>query len=144
MKIYVYEKGQRDKEFYNYIGPFALNHRLSVEMHDKQYGSIYDEPFAIWFIATSDNGQLLGFCTLFEKEKELLFDNCYVLEQYRNNGIGQFLFTSRLNLAKNIQKGRKIKGITKNEIQLNIYLKNGFRIASKRGKYYWLVLEDSK
>lgn len=144
LKIKVYDKGYRDAEFYNYIGPFALNRRVTEEMHDKQYGPIYDEPYAIWFIATKDNSELLGFCTLFDKEKEIFFDNCYVLPEYRGQGIGQKLFTERLNYAKSIQGKRKIKAITMNIVQAHIYEKNGFRLSSKRGKYFWFELKPDE
>lgn len=141
MNIEIYEKGFRDSRFYSLIGPLALNRSMIEEMHDKQYGPIYDEPYAIWFIAyNSTEEDLLGFCALFDKEKEIFFDNTYVLKQYRGHGIGKKLFKARLVRAKFIQGDRKIKGITKNEIQKDIYLKNGFRQASKRGKYYWMEL----
>lgn len=144
MRIITYEKGHRDIAFYNYIGPLALNRNMITEMHDKQYGPIYDESYAIWFIALDDNDKLLGFCTLFDKEKEIFFDNCYVLPEYRFKGFGRALFAARLERARLIQGNRKIKAITKNEIQASRYLKNGFRQTSKRGKYYWMELEAEK
>jgi GNAT superfamily N-acetyltransferase len=140
VRIIVYEKGNRDARFYRYIGPLALDRKVTAEMHDKQYGPIYDEPYAVWFMAIDDHGALLGFCTLFDKEKEVFLDNCYVLPAHRGKGIGQRLFAERLNRAKAIQGRRKIRGITMNEAQAHIYSKFGFRLASKRGKYYWLEL----
>lgn len=144
MKIKVYEKGCRDAEFYSYVGPFALNRKVTDEMHDKQYGPIYDEPYAVWFVATEANGELLGFCALFDKEKEIFLDNCYVVKEHRGKGIGQKLFVARLERAKKIQGKRKIKGITMNEAQAHIYQKNGFRLASKRGRYFWFELAPAE
>ena len=145
VKVKVYEKGNRDAGFYGYIGPFALNRRVTEEMHDKQYGPIYDEPsYATWLIATKNNGELLGFCTLFDKEKEVFLDNCYVVREHRGKGVGQKLFVKRLELAKQIQGQRKIKGITMNEAQAHIYQKYGFHLASKRGRYFWLELAPIK
>lgn len=146
MYIKVYEKGQRDNEFYGYVGPFAMNRTVTEEMHDLQYGSIYDEPYATWFIALDDDGKLLGFAAVFEKPKpnEVFLDNCYILPEHRGKGIGQELFKHRQEYAESIQGKRKIKAITKNDVQYHIYLKNGFVLTSKRGKYYWVVKEPVK
>jgi GNAT superfamily N-acetyltransferase len=139
MKILTYEKGFRDLVFYGHIGPYALNRSVTGELHDQQYGSIYDEPErAVWFIAVNNRDELLGFCTLFDREKDLFFDNTYVIPAHRRNGIGEKLFKARLEYAKGGQNGRKIKGITQNEIQRDIYTKHGFQQASKRGRYYWM------
>jgi len=138
----IYRAGQpRDNAFYGYIGPYALNREVTKELHDPQYGSIYDEPYATWFILVGKHDETLGFCAMFEKEKEIFFDNCYVPKEHRGKGYGKKLFETRLNMAKSIANGRKIKGITMNEIQHKIYEDYGFRTASKRGKYYWMVLE---
>lgn len=140
MRVIVYEDGYRDQKFYGYIGPFALDRNITKEMHDPQYGAIYDEDYAIWFILVDDKDKLLGFATLFDKEKEVFFDNCCVPKEQRGKGYGSYLFEYRLNYAKSIAGKRKIKGITKNDIQQHIYIKNGFKLASKRGKYYWMEL----
>ncbi len=140
MRIVIYEKGHRDANFYRYIGPLALSRGVTQEMHDKQYGPLYDEPYAIWFVAFDDHSEFLGCCTLFDKEKEIFLDNCYVLPKHRGKGIGQQLFAERLRRARDLQGHRKIRGITMNEAQAHIYQKFGFRVASKRGKYYWMEL----
>lgn len=140
MKVIVYEKGVRDSRFYQYVGPFALSREVTKEMHDPQYGAIYDEEYAIWFILVNDDNELLGFASLFDKEKEIFLDNCYIPHKHRGNGYGGYLFEYRLNYAKGIAGKRKIKGITKNDVQYHVYIKNGFTLASKRGKYYWMEL----
>lgn len=140
MNIRVFEKGERPPEFYAHVGPFALNRSATKELHDPMYGSLYDEPYAIWFMATDDAGGLLGFCALFDREKELFLDNCYVVPQHRRQGVGKALFAARLEYAKRISGHRPIKGITMNEAQYRIYLAHGFTLTSKRGKYYWLKL----
>lgn len=143
MEIKVYEKGQRDQAFYAYVGPYALSREVTKEMHDPQYGQIYDEPYAVWFLAT-ENGKLLGFCALYDKPKEVFFDNCYVVKDHRGQGIGKALFAARLEYSGRIAAGRKIKGVTMNPVQYEIYLKYGFKLASKRGKYYWMEMEVAK
>lgn len=141
MNIRVFDKGDRPAEFYAYIGPYALNRAATKELHDPMYGSLYDETYAIWFVATGDDGTLLGFCALFDREKELFLDNCYVVPEYRRNGVGRALFAARMEYAKRIFNRRPIKGITMNESQYRIYLEHGFVLTSKRGKYYWLKWE---
>lgn len=141
MNIRTFEKDDRPPEFYAHIGPYALNRSVTKEMHDPMYGHIYDEPHAIWFVAINDSGELLGFCTLFEREKDLFLDNCYVVPGHRRNGVGRALFAARLEYAKRIANHKPIKGITMNESQYRIYLEQGFTLTSKRGKYYWLSLE---
>lgn len=144
MQIKVYEPGYRDARFYSWVGPFALDRRVTEELHDMQYGSIYDEPYATWFIGVDEEtGDLIGFAALYEKTKpnEIFLDNCYILPQYRGKGYGKQLFAARMRHAERIQGKRKIKAITKNEIQYGIYLKHGMQLSSKRGKYYWVVKE---
>lgn len=141
MKVLVYGKNERPAEFYAYVGPVALNRAATKELHDPQYGQIYDEPYATWFVAVDEADALLGFCALFDREKELFLDNCYVVPQHRRQGVGKALFAARLEYAKRIGNHRPIKGITMNEAQYRIYLAHGFTLSSKRGRYYWLKLE---
>lgn len=143
MDIKIYEEGVRDPAFYAAIGPFALNRNVTKELHDFQYGGLYDEDYATWFLAY-EGKMLLGFCSIFIKEKELFFDNCYVLKAHRGNGIGKALFARRMEYARDIQQGRRLRGITKDEIQYHLYCAHGFKLASKRGKYYWLTKEAEK
>lgn len=138
----IYSANQpRDSKFYSAIGPYALSKEVTIEMHDLQYGSLYDMPYANWIILTDNKDDTIGFCAMFEKEKEIFFDNCYVDPKHRGKGYGKELFKIRMNMAKSKANGRKIKGITMNDIQYNIYLKNGFILKSKRGKYYWMEME---
>lgn len=140
MPIRVFEKGHRPPEFYAYIGPYALNRSVTKEMHDPMYGQIYDEPHAVWFVDTTDTGDLRGFCALFDGDKEIFLDNCYVVPGYRGQGVGRSLFATRLDYARGIAGGRRIRGITMNDTQYRIYLAHGFTLASKRGRYYWMQL----
>lgn len=133
---------ERDNRFYGYIGPYALNREVTAELHDTKYGCMYDESYATWIILLDKKENLLGFCAMFEKEKEIFFDHFYILKEHRGKGLGKELFQTRLNMAKSIAEGRKIRGVTMNEIQYNVYLKYGFELASKRGKYYWMIMEE--
>lgn len=140
MEIKVWNEGIRDAEFYSRIAPFALDREVVNELHDAKWGGVYDAPCATWFVAVGDNGETLGFAALFNKEKELFLDHNFVVAEHRGKGIGKLLFETRLQFAREIQGKRKIKGITMNPVQYNVYLKHGFTLASKRGKYYWMEL----
>ncbi len=142
MNIKVWGTNHRDWEFYLRIAPFALDRNVTKELHDLKYGGIYDEDYATWFVAISENQETLGFAALFEKKKEIYLDHCFVSKENRGKGIGKKLFAKRLDVAKSIADGRPIKGITMNPVQYEIYLKHGFRLASKRGKYYWMVMDN--
>lgn len=138
MEIKVYEKGKRDKDFYGWIGPFALNRTVSDEIHDRKYESVYDEPDrATWFIGL-DGDELVGFCAIYESQNQVYLDNSYILPEFRGNGYGKELFAFRLEFALEIAAGRPIKGITMSPKQYKIYLQNGFVETSKRGRYWWM------
>lgn len=142
MKVIIYEPEKRDRDFYAYIGPYALDQSVTQELHDLQYGAIYDKPYATWFIAIDEtNNELLGFATLFDKPKEIVLDNFYIVPNQRGKGFAKKLFAVRMERAVQMQGARKIKAITKNEIQYQIYLSFGMKLSSKRGKYYWCVKE---
>lgn len=140
MHIQVFEKGIRPPEFYAFIGPVAFNRAAMKELHD-QYGSLYDEPHAVWFVALGEAGECLGFCALFDQDgKDMFFDHCYVLPAHRNQGVGKALFAKRMDYARRIQGPRKVRGVTRNDVQYQTYLKHGFRLANKRGRYCWMEL----
>ena len=141
MEIKVWHEGQRDSEFYSRIGPYSLDKGVVGELHDTKWGGMYDAPYATWFIAVGKQGETLGFAALFNKEKELFLDHNYVIPECRGQGIGKKLFETRLEFAKGIKGNKKIKGITMNPLQYNTYIKLGFALASKRGKYYWMVMD---
>jgi len=142
MKFVLYQKGQRDKKFYEWLGPYALDRSVSDEIHDRKYESIYDEPnIGTWVLAIAEDNKVMGFCAIYEKPKEVYLDNSYVDKVYRNKGIGKALFEKRLGIAKELSGGRPIKGITKSECQYKIYLKYGFVLTSKRGRYWWVKLD---
>nr|MDD5486722.1 hypothetical protein [Dehalococcoidales bacterium] len=70
-KVMIFKAGEpRDDKFYQYIGPFALNRAVTKELHDPQYGAIYDEPYGTWFVMTDQQENVIGLCAMFEKRSE--------------------------------------------------------------------------
>lgn len=138
MRIITYQPGERDDAFYRHIGPLALSRNVTGEMHDQQYGSLYDEPYATWLLAFADDGQFIGCAAIFNKPKEVFLDHCYVLPTLRGIGIGKRLFAARLEVARALADQRPIRGITMNPCQRHIYELHGFTVRSQRGKYSWM------
>jgi len=142
MELVIYQKGKRDGRFYEWLGPYALDRSVSDEIHDRKYESLYDEPdIGTWVFAINEDKAVMGFCAIYEKPKEIYLDNSYVDKAFRNVGVGNKMFEKRLEIAKELSNGRPIKGITKSECQYKIYLKHGFTLASKRGRYWWVKLD---
>lgn len=138
VEIITFDKGHRDSRFYNFVGKLALDRNVTKELHDIQYGSVYDEiDTATWLLASIDN-VIVGCCAFYDRGKYYLLDNTYVLKQFRGLGIGSLLFSKRFELARSFNKTLKV--ITKNPIQAHIYEKYGFQLTSKRGKYLWYSL----
>ncbi len=147
MKFVIYHSGDRDIRFYQWLGPYALDRAVSDEIHDRRYETLYDEPdTATWLFVLSDGHEreLMGFCAIYEKPKEIYLDNSYVIPEYRGKGVGTKMFEKRLEMALQLGQGKPIKAITKSECQFAIYQKFGFELASKRGRYWWVKLEAKK
>lgn len=83
----------------------------------------------IWFLYFK-NDELCGFCCAEKRKNYVYFKHDYVVEKYRNNGIYKTLFEFRLLYFQDID----IKA-TCNNNSLSQYLKNGFEIKRKNGKF---------
>ena len=61
-------------------------------------------------------------------------DYIYVDLKYRNNGIAQALFNEMINNIGNVSISLEVN--INNKAAIEFYKKNGFKIVSKREKYY--------
>ena len=61
-------------------------------------------------------------------------DYIYVDLKYRNNGIAQALFNEMINNIGNVSISLEVN--INNKAAIDFYKKNGFKIVSKREKYY--------
>ena len=61
-------------------------------------------------------------------------DYIYVDLKYRNNGIAQALFNDMINNIGNVSISLEVN--INNKAAIEFYKKNGFKIVSKREKYY--------
>lgn len=61
-------------------------------------------------------------------------DYIYVDLKYRKNGIAQALFNEMINNIGNVSISLEVN--VNNEAAIEFYKKNGFKIVSKREKYY--------
>ena len=82
----------------------------------------------IWYLAYY-NKELIGFCSVIDKEDYCVFSHDYVVKYYRGLGAYNMMFENRLNdCVKNIKST-----CTNNSIY--VFLKNGFKIKRKTKNY---------
>jgi GNAT superfamily N-acetyltransferase len=122
---------QQDKYFYSIMGEHFANKEIIKEM-DAQ---LYNEKNTVWLLYIDDKSHTVqGFVSIHDKGQFHYIDNFYVLEPYRGKKIAHRL----LNRAMGELEGKEVKTITRNEITLNMFKKNGFKLDRKNGRYFYL------
>lgn len=84
----------------------------------------------IKFILCKNNNYIIGYVILFESIDFYEIYKIYVDEKYRKRGIA----TSMISLLKN--KEILLEVDSSNNEAINLYIKNDFKIYSRRKKYY--------
>lgn len=125
IKIYT----NHEDDFYTIMGPFFANRKYAQEMGGWQF---YTKEQTTWFVAFINN-KVAGFCAAIHEPTHIYFDNFYVLQPYRGQGISNQLSNTRFNYAK--QQNKEIRVISNNPIQFRKYIRNGFIEHGHRGRY---------
>ncbi len=83
-------------DFYRIMGPFLARRSIAKEMaNGYPLEPFWDDDNKQWFVALQD-GKLAGFATLQRHDAKILFNDAYVLPDYRRQGIHTLLITERL------------------------------------------------
>lgn len=122
-----------DYNFYFLMGKFFSDKSIIKEM-DCQ---IYNEDGMDWFVDFNKEGQIVGFASVQKKNNNTFYlDNFYVILEYRNKGIGKQLLKAVLN-----DYPKNIRLISRNEVAIHIFEKNGFKEYGHNGRYKKMLLE---
>ena len=123
---------QENSSFYSIMGRYFASRDIGKELE----GQLYNDKNSTWYLLYDDY-DLVGFCTLFDRNDSLYLDNLYILPNYRNCGNAEFLMKFVLETS---EKG--IFCIASNDYALRIYKNLGFHVYGNRGK--WLKLKNFK
>lgn len=97
---------------------------------------IYSDNDMLWFIYEEDN-ILKCFLSIKDLTSHYYLDNFYTIPKYRGIGIAKYLLHYVLNYINN----KPIKLVTRNDIALQLYLKNDFIVYKQIGRYKYLIRE---
>lgn len=129
IRIIEYTVEQQDSSFYSIMGKFFAFRKYAHEMGGWQF---YNKDNTVWFLMYLED-ELIGFCSLFNENTHVYFDNAYIFKEFRGHGYSRQLFDARLTCARNLQK--EIRVISDNPRQIHNYIRNGFEFYGKRGRY---------
>lgn len=81
-----------------------------------------------------DGGRLIGSATIEDKGKECELRGFYVEKSYQGKGLGKILWKKALSFAS--KKDIVLDTYSHNKQGISVYLKWGFVIDEKKGKFY--------
>ena len=99
---------------------------------------ISSEPGQQWWIYRTDEGVLIGFCSMIINKNDVHFCHDYIYPEFRNNGFYNKLFTERMYMIGMMECD--VTAVA-TKMSLNTYLRYGFKIEKKTKNYTWLRLE---
>jgi len=93
-------------------------------------------PESIYIIAKRNN-EIVGFAGIWDDTYNMHITNIAVKKSYRKKGIGSILLKKLIQITKEKSKESITLEVNElNEVAINLYLKNNFKILGKRKKYY--------
>lgn len=126
-----------------------MNQYLEVNLSLDQLAEEFNNPCTSFFFAKSNN-EILAYLKLNESDSQtkkrevpsMEIERIYVLKEFQNRGVGQFL----LNFSIEITKDKLLKliwlGVWENNFDaIRLYQKNGFEFF---GKHSFLLGQDGK
>jgi GNAT superfamily N-acetyltransferase len=139
LEIKIYPCQEQGFVFYGHLGKF-----FAFKHYGEEGGSRhYNLPNSVWFLAFI-NAQLAGFCASFLKRTHILWDNHYVLAEYRRQGISKALLQAQLTHSLPYQQ--PIRSMSLNPIHQASLLKLGFTETGQRGRFtnYELAVDGNR
>jgi [ribosomal protein S18]-alanine N-acetyltransferase len=96
------------------------------------------------FLAKSDDGRAVGFCSVWRVVDELHINNLAVLPEFRRNGIGSALLKHVLHHGAGLGARRATLEVREsNDAARLLYEHFGFAVAAVRRSYYTKPVEDA-
>jgi len=114
-------------DFYRLAGPFLSRREIVKELG----GPIWDEDGKLWFFAMR-KGKVAGFATMTVKGQINVFQEAYVLPEYRGQGIHADLIDARIT---HCQPGSTIETLIFNK-SVDEYKARGFAVKREVGKQW--------
>ncbi len=106
--------------------------------------SSFESPHSLFFAATSDGGELLGYAIVYCLSGEAQILNIAVSEYERGRGIGSALMQAMIDGAT--ARGCELLLLEvreSNQAAISLYEKFGFQTIGRRKKYYSKPTEDA-
>ena len=114
-----------EPDFYPLIGPFLARREIALEVGSP----LWDEPGKHWLVALRD-GRVVGLCAWLRQRHHVRLLSAYVVPEYRRQGVYAALFASRLEAVGAIDLRSTVTPAS-----LGTFLRAGFRIDRRRGRY---------
>jgi GNAT superfamily N-acetyltransferase len=116
------------------MGPYLARREIIKALDEP----LYDDDGKVWYVAVSkaDNNKVLGFASVMPTKggKKVIFDNAYVLPDYRNNGIFHMLVQQRLQDYQNVEIT-----LIANGRSAVLYESFGFRVYRETKNYKFMT-----
>lgn len=126
---------EQDNRFYGIMGKYFADKKIIKEMDNQ----LYNTENTVWVInMDKTSNDIRGCISITDNNKYLFIDNFYVLEKYRNDGVGRTLLKEVLK----VNEGQTIKLITRNEIAFRMFCSVGFETYRKNGRYYYMQRKE--
>lgn len=88
-------------------------------------------------ILAEDGGEIIGYGGITVAAETADIDNVAVTEPYRHSGVGTAIISELLNMASSFGAKKVFLEVrVSNSIAMGLYLKNGFKGAYARTRYY--------
>lgn len=123
-----------DPRLWPLLGPFAVDRGVHKELG----GPILSSEHVTWLFAVDDAGAVLGFCALRDTTSSIWYDYGYVVPACRKRGVFRALAKAR---DKHAQPDTRPRKTAVREDRLPHYEQRGWAIATRRGRWAYLVKE---
>lgn len=103
-----------------------------------------EKDYCLFLTARMKNGELAGYCGLYQSDKEADITNIAVNEKFRNLGVGMQMLTQLIKIGES----RNILDFTlevrrSNIVAIRLYEKCGFESVGFRKNFYRNPIEDA-
>jgi GNAT superfamily N-acetyltransferase len=123
-----------DPEMFRLLGPYFCSKAVHKELGEP----IHSDEKTTWFVAT-EKGRVVGFCSMRNTSKVILYGYGYVDPDYRDRGIFTKLSDARDKVAATLNKPMKV---VVRETRWHHYEKRCWNVATRRGSWIYGVHDE--
>lgn len=116
---------REDADFHRIMGPYLSRREIVRELGSP----VWDDAGKVWYIALDDD--VLGFAACIVRRARLVWCSDYVRPRFRGRGVYRALFEARL---ADLPKGATVESAV-TAASLQTYLRHGFSVVGRRGRY---------